>query len=71
MPDPQPVNTKPLLALIMMISAVSLAVGAGLIYSGIVPLPEDTRGIATLVVAVAAAADFAVGLWFFRMGQSS
>lgn len=71
MPDPQPVNTKPLIALIMMISAITLAVLAGLIYSGIVPLPEESRGLATLVVGVAAAADFLVGLWFFRVSQSS
>ncbi len=70
MPD-RPPNTKPLIALLMMISAVSLAVLAGLIYSGVVPLPEETRGVATLVVGVAAAADFLIALWFFRMGQSS
>lgn len=62
---------RQLIALIMMISAVVLALLAGLIYSGSVPLPEETRGIATLVVGVAALTDFLVGLWFFRMGQSS
>ena len=71
MPDRAPANTKPLIALLMMISAVSLAVLAGLIYSGVVPLPEETRGVATLVVGVAAAVDFLVGLWLFRMGHSS
>lgn len=71
MPDPQPANPRPLIALIMLISAVTLAALAGLIYSGVVPLPEEARGIAALAVGVAAAADFLVGLWFFRMSQSS
>jgi len=70
MPEsPQP--ARQLIALIMMVSAVVLALLAGLIYSGVVPLPEPTRGIVALVVATAALTDFLVGLWFFRMGQSS
>ena len=71
MPDQQPVNARPLIAMIMMISAVTLAVLAGLIYAGVVPLPEESRGLAALIIGVAAAADFLVGLWFFRMGQST
>lgn len=70
MADQQPA-AKPVIALILMFSAVTLGVLARLIYSGVVPLPEESRGIAAAVVGVAAAADFLVGLWFFRKGQSS
>jgi hypothetical protein len=70
MPDPQPGNRQ-LIALLLMSSAAVLGVLALLIYLGIVPLPAgETRGLVALVLMVAAAADFAIGLWFFRMGQS-
>jgi hypothetical protein len=71
MPDRQAASTQPLIALITMISAVTLAVLAALIYSGVVPLPEESRGLVALVVGVAAAADLLVAVWFFRKGQSS
>jgi hypothetical protein len=57
--------------MVMVVSAVSLAVASALIYMGVVPLPDETRGIAALIVGVAAFADFGVAIWFFRMGQSS
>ena len=60
-----------MISVILVISAISLALLAALIYMGVVPLPDETRGIATLVVGVAAFADFVVAIWFFRMGQSS
>ena len=71
MPEPAPAGNRALIAMILMISAVSLVVLSALIYMGVVPLPDETRGIATLAVAVAAFADFVVAIWFFRMGQSS
>ena len=71
MPNPEPVQNKPLIALLMLISAVTLGVVAVLIYSGVVPLPEESRGLVTMVVGGAAAADLLVCLWFFRKGQSS
>ena len=70
MPDRPAANTR-LIALLMMISAVTLAVVAGLIYVGVVPVPEDSRGIVAVAIGAAAAADFLVALWFFRKGQSS
>jgi hypothetical protein len=71
MPDRQP-GTRRLIALLLMASAAVLGVLALLIYLGIVPLPAgETRGLVALVLMVAAAADFAIGLWFFRMGQST
>ena len=60
-----------MISVILVISAISLALLAALIYMGVVPLPDETRGIATLVVGGAAFADFVVAIWFFRMGQSS
>jgi hypothetical protein len=59
-----------LVAMILMISAAVLALVAMLIYTGVVPLPEESRPMGALIVGMAAAADFGVGLMFFRMGQS-
>jgi hypothetical protein len=71
MPEPQTSVNRQIVAIAMIISAVSLAVIAYLIYAGTIPLSEDVRLIAALIVGGAAFADFLVGLWFFRMGQSS
>ncbi len=71
MPEPAPAGNRALIAMILVVSAVSLVVLSALIYMGVVPLPDETRGIAALVVGVAAFADFVVAIWFFRMGQSS
>jgi hypothetical protein len=71
MPEPTPAAGRAVIAMILVVSAISLAVLAGLIYVGVVPLPDQTRGIAALVVGLAAFADFLVAVWFFRMGQSS
>jgi hypothetical protein len=72
MPEaPQAAANKQLVAIILMISAAVLAVVALLIYGGVVPLSEESRPIGALIVGIAAAADFLVGLTVFRMGQSS
>ena len=72
MPEPaQAAANKQLVGIILMISAAVLGVLAMLTYTGIVPLPEETRPMAALVVGIAAVADFGVGVLFFRMGQSS
>lgn len=71
MPEPTPAASRAVIAMILVVSAISLAVLAGLIYVGVVPLPEETRGLAALVVGLAAFADFLVAVWFFRRGQSS
>jgi len=71
MPEPTPPASRAVVSGILVISAISLAMLAVLIYMGVVPLPAETRGMATLVVGVAAFADFAVAMWFFRIGQSS
>ena len=71
MPEPTPAGSRGVIAMILMLSAISLALLAGLIYLGMVPLPDETRGIAALVVGAAALADVLVAVWFFRMGQSS
>lgn len=71
MPDAAPAGNRALLAMILVVSAVSLVVLSALIYMSVVPMPEETRGIAALVVGAAAFADFVVAIWFFRMGQSS
>ncbi|MGH9218218.1 MAG: hypothetical protein ACRD1W_02880 [Vicinamibacterales bacterium] len=72
MPDsPHAAANKQLVGVILMISAAVLGVMAMLTYTGIVPLPEETRPMAALIVGIAAVADFGVGVMFFRMGQSS
>jgi hypothetical protein len=71
MPDPLPAQNKQLIAVIMLISAVTLGLVAVLMYAGVVPLPEESRGLVSMVVGGAAAADLLVCLWFFRKGQSS
>ena len=70
MPDQmQPARQK--VGLILMFSALILAAVAGAIFAGVIPVAEDARGIAAAAMLVTAIGDFGVGLWFFRMGQSS
>jgi CHASE2 domain-containing sensor protein len=71
MPESPRAANRQLVAIILMISAALLAGAAMLIYTGIVPVQPEMRGMMALVVAVAAVADFGIGLLFFRMGQSS
>ena len=71
MPESPAAANKQLVAMILMISAAVLAAVAVLIYTGVILLPAQSRAMAALIVGIAAAADFAVGLVFFRMGQSS
>ncbi len=71
MPEPTPAGSRAVIAMVMIVSAVSLAVVAALIYMGAVPLPDETRGIGALVVGLAAFADFVAAIWFFRKGQTS
>lgn len=68
---PDQVQRKRLIALLMLVSAVTLAVVAALIYFRVVPVPDESRRLVLFVVAAATLADFAVCLWFFREGQSS
>jgi hypothetical protein len=70
MPE-QPPNTRPIVAAVMVVSAVSLLIAAVLIYSGTLPLQEEVRFTAALVVGGAGFLDLLVGIWFFRTGQSS
>ena len=70
MPDTAP-HTTPVIAMVMGVSAITLAALAALIYAGVVPLPAEIRFLASLLVGVAAFGDFMVALWFFRKSQSS
>ena len=71
MPETLSPAKHPIVAFAMMFSAIALTALAFLIYTGVVPIPEETRPIAALVVGVAAFADLVIGIWFFRRGQSS
>lgn len=70
MPDSRPPAGFPIVALALLAGAIGLGVLAGLIYAGGVPVREESRGFAALVVGAAAAVDFLVGLWVFRQGQA-
>jgi hypothetical protein len=69
MPEPRP-NTTPILAMVMFVSALTLVAVAVMIYTGVVPVGEEVRLLGSVVVGVAAFADFLVATWFFRKSQS-
>ena len=69
MPERGP--TSPVIALAMLVSAMTLAVAAVLIYSGVISLGDELRMIAAVAVGVAAFVDFVIAVWFFRKSQSS
>jgi hypothetical protein len=72
MPDPQLARSKQIIALALMASALIMGAGAVLIYTGVLAfVAEDARGIVALALGAAAVLDFMIGLWYFRMGQSS
>ncbi len=64
-------SKKFVLAVAMFISAAVLFALSMLLYTGVIPLPEETRTLAAAVVGVAAVIDLGVALVFFRAGQSS
>lgn len=70
MPETGP-NVSPVIAMALGVSAITLVVLAVLIYTGVVPVGEDVRLMASVVVGAAAFADFVVAIWFFRKSQSS
>ena len=68
---PDQVNAKRIVAPVMMVSAAVFFLVAVLIYAGTIPVGPELRVTAAIVVGVVAFSDFLIGLWFFRMGQSS
>jgi hypothetical protein len=65
---PEPARAAaPIIVMAMMFSAVTMAVLAALIYMGTIQLPR----LVAFVLGFAAFVDFAIGIWFFRKGQSS
>jgi hypothetical protein len=71
MPETLPPQRLQLVALILVVSAITLIAVAYLIYAGVVPVPEEVRPLAAAAVGLAAIADLGVAFWFFRKGQSS
>jgi Co/Zn/Cd efflux system component len=71
MPETPTQGSPQIIALAMLISVITLVVLAVLIYTGTIPIPEETRFVAALLVGLAAFADMLVAIWFFRKGQSS
>lgn len=70
MPDPAARNTQ-IVALAMIISAITLGVIGYLIFAGTVPVPEESRPLVGGAVGIAAVLDLLIGIWFFSKGQSS
>jgi hypothetical protein len=70
MPEAPP-RTAPVIAMAMFVSVITLVALAVLIYTGVVPIAEEVRLIASLALGAAAFADFVVAVWFFRKSQSS
>jgi hypothetical protein len=62
---------KQLIGMILMFSAVVLAIVAGLLFTGVLPVDPGVRVIVSAATGVAAAADLGIGVWYFSMGQSS
>jgi hypothetical protein len=73
MPDPrQLARSRQIIALALLPSALLLAGGAVLIYTGTLNIvAEGARGIVSIALGAAAVLDFILALWFFRMSQSS
>jgi hypothetical protein len=64
-------GAKQVVALALMASAAIFCIVALLIFLGTIPVGEEARLAAAAVVGVVGVMDFLIGLWFFRMGQSS
>ena len=64
-------DTRPLIAIILFGSAITLFALAVLIYNGVVPLGPEVRMTVAMVVGAAAFGDLLVAMWFFRKSQSS
>jgi hypothetical protein len=70
MPEPTQGNHQ-IVALALLVSAITIGIAAALIFAGTIPVADDTRPMIALALAVAAFADLMVAIWFFRKGQSS
>lgn len=71
MPEVKPQPRQQLVAMIMMVSSIALFSVAMLIFTGVVPLPDDVRIPASIGIGLAAAVDLVMALVFFRKGQST
>ena len=70
MPEVKPRPKQQIVAVAMFISAVVMFALSMLFFTGTIDVGE-LRVVAGSAVAVVAAADLVVALWFFRQGQSS
>ena len=70
MPEPTQRNNQ-IIALALFVSAITIGIVGGLIFTGIIPVADETRSLIALALAAAAFADLMVAIWFFRKGQSS
>jgi hypothetical protein len=71
MSDSEQVRRRRFIGVASLASAGLLALVAALAYTGVLPLPPETRGTAAMVMGAAAMLDVLVGFWFLRLPQSS
>jgi hypothetical protein len=64
-------RNQQIIALALLMSAITIAIVAGLIFAGTIPVADGARPMIALALGVAAFADLIVAIWFFRKGQSS
>jgi hypothetical protein len=70
MPEAPPRNNR-IIALVLFVSAITMAMVAALIVAGTIPVAEGTRSMIAAALGVAAFADLMIAIWFFGKGQSS
>jgi hypothetical protein len=71
MPEVQPRPKQQVIAAALFVSAVVMFALSMLFFTGTIDVGEEMQVVAGSAVAIAAAADLFVALWFFRQGQSS
>ena len=71
MADVSPPPRLRIVAAALFMSAIALFGLAMTFYTGVIALPEGAGAVAAFAVGLAAAADLAIAVIFFRKGQSS
>ena len=66
-----PQRSRRVVALALGASALLLVVMAALVYSGVLPFPDELRATVAAIFGGVAAVDLLPGFWFFRTSLSS
>jgi hypothetical protein len=71
MPEANPRPKQQVIAVALLVSAIVMFALSMLFFTGTIDVGEEIQVLAGAGVAIAAAADLVVALWFFKQGQSS